>query len=171
MVAHCNKATLPRTPNMGWPSGFHRSLCFASSRDASAMSAITGARHLYAVSSGAASLRYSLSKQSYFCAAASTAVRLCAAVSKQRALFTPRRFLKLHTPLNNDRLCPKRAAAQHTPTTTWLFCLLHQKAQTSGFCAHSSSPGERMQGSYDADDVLSSQSAAIRPVEVRNKPH
>ena len=25
-------------------------------------------------------------------------------------------------------------------------------------------------GSYDADDILSSQSAAIRPVEMRNKP-
>ena len=27
VVAHCNKATVPRTPSMGWPSGFHRS-CF-----------------------------------------------------------------------------------------------------------------------------------------------
>ena len=26
-------------------------------------------------------------------------------------------------------------------------------------------------GSYDADDMLLSQSAAIRPVEMRNKPH
>ena len=30
---------------------------------------------------------------------------------------------------------------------------------------------EGMKGSYDADGMLLSQSAAIRPVEMHNKPH
>ena len=46
-----------------------------------------------------------------------------------------------------------------------------QKAQTSGFCAHSSSPGEGMQGSYDADDMLLRRPAVLRPEEMRNNPH
>ena len=31
VVAHCSKATVPRTPSMGWPSGFHRSFFDAAS--------------------------------------------------------------------------------------------------------------------------------------------
>ena len=46
------------------------------------------------------------------------------------------------------------------------------KAQNqSGFCAHSSSPAEGMQGSYANDDMLQRRSAALRPEELRNKPH
>ena len=40
-----------------------------------------------------------------------------------------------------------------------------------GICAHSSSPGEGMQGSYEADDVLPKRPAVLRPEEMRNKPH
>ncbi len=63
---------------------------------------------------------------------------------------------------------PKSSAAQHTPTTTWLFVFCTKKLKTSGFCAHSSSPGEGMQGSYDADDVLPKRPAVLRPEEIRD---
>ena len=45
-----------------------------------------------------------------------------------------------------------------------------QKLKKSGFCAHSSSTGEGIQGTYDADDVLPRRPAVLRPEEMRNEP-
>ena len=61
----------------------------------------------------------------------------------------------------------KQRSATHADDDV-AFCLL---LKTSGFCAHSSSPGEGMQGSYDADDMLLRRPAVLRPEEMRNNPH
>ena len=48
----------------------------------------------------------------------------------------------MRTRLNNDQLKQKAVQRTHTPTTTWLFCLLHQKAQPAGFARTRPAPGK-----------------------------
>ena len=103
-----------------------------------------------------------------FCAAASAVSGVKAAQSSNSRLTIRKK--NAHAAEHN-KLCYKSSTEQHHDEVAWYFAFCSKKLKTSGFCAHSSSPGEGMQGSYEADDVLPGRAAPPRPEEIRDNPH
>ena len=62
----------------------------------------------------------------------------------------------------------KHKAVRSITLPMWYFCDLRQTALTT---REQPLPSRGHKGSYGADDMLLSQSAARSPVEMRNKPH